>query len=265
MRPGPAPLVAADGAQPGRLLIGRQVAEAQALVVWAVPGHLDERRERDGREALRTRPRCPALDQRPADAPAGVVGVHGHLLDVGGAVDDVEQEVAGRAVVRVDRDEGPAGVGERLELLDRAGSLSATRSMPTDRNVSPAGARSRRGAGDRRRAPRGCSSVLAAGRQELSSPSRMRSSPNRNSSSWRVVSWSAIRRCRRPGWTGRGPPSRPRSRPRGGTRASPRRAAGSRRRDRPGVQQPDRPAMAVECVTRRDGALPHLLAPVLPR
>ena len=60
------------------------------------------------------------LDQRPAEALAGVVGVDAHLLDVGGAVDEVEEEVAHRRVVGVDRDEGPAAVGVRGQLLDRA-------------------------------------------------------------------------------------------------------------------------------------------------
>jgi hypothetical protein len=44
--------------------------------------------------------------------------MHAHLLDVGGAVDEVDQEVADRLVVGVDRDECSATVRVWGQFLD---------------------------------------------------------------------------------------------------------------------------------------------------
>ena len=70
---------------------------------------------------MRSRPGCRTLDERASDTLPGIVGVHAHLLDVGGPIDDVEYDVADGPVLGVDRYEGPTTVSVRCQLLDGAG------------------------------------------------------------------------------------------------------------------------------------------------
>jgi hypothetical protein len=98
-----------DPPELGRLLTIGDDGEAEALVVRRVPRNHGERGQRELVQPLIARPfRCRA-DQATADAPASVARVHGHLLDVTRAGDDVQQEV-GHDLATLLGDPGPAGV-----------------------------------------------------------------------------------------------------------------------------------------------------------
>ena len=73
--------------------------------------------------ALPTRPARGVLDQRAADAPAPEFRKHRHLLDVGVAVDDVDDEIPDRSIAAVVRDGDPSASGALVldELVGREG------------------------------------------------------------------------------------------------------------------------------------------------
>ena len=61
------------------------------------------------------------VDQRPAETVTLVLGVHAELLDVHGVVDPVDDHVADRLVVLVDRDPPATVRGDALQLGGRGG------------------------------------------------------------------------------------------------------------------------------------------------
>ena len=74
----------------------------------------------DGAETWRLRP-CPRdrlLDEPTTDPASSVVGMHADLLDVGRRVDDIQQKVANRSLLGVDRHKSAAALGIARQLLD---------------------------------------------------------------------------------------------------------------------------------------------------
>jgi len=67
------------------------------------------------------------LDQLPADAPPTVAGMYGHLLDVGIAIYDTQQEIRNREVVLVCVDQRTARALERGKFVDGAGIVVGDR------------------------------------------------------------------------------------------------------------------------------------------
>src|SRR4051794_5694504 len=102
-------LVVAQRTQPGRLLLGREAPEAEPLVVRTVPRHLEVRRQRHRAEALTRCPPRDVVEERPTDALPGGGGIDTDLLDVRGAVDDVEHEVTEGRCDRGRRNPGVPG------------------------------------------------------------------------------------------------------------------------------------------------------------
>ena len=156
--------------QPRRLLVGAEEAKAEALVVGPVPRDVDVRRERQRGQAALHRPAGRVLDEHPADPASCVRRVHADLLDVAVAIDDVEDEVGHRPVVRVDGHERAAVDGVGGELLDRAGGVVGDWSMPRVRKISPAARSSSTRCGrSSRRAVRRRGSGIVGGRSAFTS------------------------------------------------------------------------------------------------
>ena len=84
--------------EPTAHLVNGQFLEAQPSVVRRVPGDLRVRRERQSRQPSFFRPGGGGVEKRPAQALAGVAGVHGHLFYVSIAVDD-----GGQSLKRIQR------------------------------------------------------------------------------------------------------------------------------------------------------------------
>lgn len=105
----------------GTELVLVEVTKAEVPVQRRVPRDLPEGGQGDSRQAARRRPRLDLVEQCPSDAGALVVGVDADLLDVGAAIDDVDDDVANRPSICVDRDPGSALVGVASEDVERQG------------------------------------------------------------------------------------------------------------------------------------------------
>jgi len=74
---------------------------------------------------LRRRPQTCLVDEQSADSLSGMIWVNADLFDVGGLLNDIEQQVPGWPIVAVDRHERPTVLGVLRQLVDGAAATAS--------------------------------------------------------------------------------------------------------------------------------------------
>lgn len=105
-------------------------AEAEALIVGTVPRDVGERRQRESGTPTGVRPGDCAPDKGRPDSPALLLRHDAHLLDVGIAVDIVDQQVPDRRTGVVEGDPGPPVGGVLPQGLNGRGFMVGHRTEP---------------------------------------------------------------------------------------------------------------------------------------